>query len=418
MSRDPGKGRRAGRQIARWPFSESSVARLRRAMVTAGRVAGVRYWFPHIPLAAALAAIGCLVVWIVFSAQRTVLLSDFPKHLADFQPASMPFVLIGVAMLIMSVGLLFRSRFAWIIAIILTACLILSAAIHLYARHTGLVYYDALLLVALLISYRWFERSSVAAGTLFAVASALLLLIYAVFGSLYLGDQFAPPIKDPVTAFYYSIVTMSTVGYGDIIPKGAEAKLFAASVIILGLAVFATSLTAIAAPLVTRLTTRKERRVKHSGHFIVIGNTPLAYNAYREFKKRGHQVMFILPKAAESEDIEPDDLIIGDPNALETLLRADADQAEAVLAMRPDDSDNAFIVLAVRELKGHAKTVVAINDSKHMERIKLVQPDMVIAPEVLGGELLAMLLSGEPITGELVLQRFLHFDRLAQNRAT
>ncbi|MGH9652054.1 MAG: NAD-binding protein, partial [Bryobacteraceae bacterium] len=107
-----------------------------------------------------------------------------------------------------------------------------------------------------------------------------------------------------------------------------------------------------------------------------------------------------------------------DANALETLRKADADQAEAVLAMRSDDSDNAFIVLALRELKGHAKTVVAINDSKHMERIKLVQPDMVIAPEVLGGELLAMLLSGEPITGELVLQRFLHFDRFAQNRAT
>ncbi|MGH9653494.1 MAG: ion channel, partial [Bryobacteraceae bacterium] len=353
MNRDPGKGPPAGGQIARLPFSVGSMARLRRAMVTAGRVVGVRYWFPHIPLATALAAIGCLLLWIIFSSERAVLLSDFPKHIADFQPASMPFVLIGVAMLIMSVGLLFRSRFAWIIAIILTACLVLSAATHLYSRHTGLVYYDGLLLVALLISYRWFERSSVAAGTLFAVASALLLLIYAVFGSLYLGDQFAPPIKDPATAFYYSIVTMSTVGYGDIVPKAAEAKLFAASVIILGLAVFATSLTAIAAPLVTRLTTRKERRVKHSGHFIVIGNTPLAYNTYREFKKRGNAVVFILPKAPESEDIDAADLIIGDANALETLRKADADQAEAVLAMRSDDSDNAFIVLALRELKGH-----------------------------------------------------------------
>ena len=34
---------------------------------------------------------------------------------------------------------------------------------------------------------------------------------------------------------------------------------------------------------------------------------------------------------------------------------------------------DAFIVLAVKELQGKAKTVVAINDSKHMERIKLVQ---------------------------------------------
>jgi voltage-gated potassium channel len=60
----------------------------------------------------------------------------------------------------------------------------------------------------------------------------------------------------------------------------------------------------------------------------------------------------------------------------------------------------------VKELAGRAKTVVAINDSKHMERIKLVQPDIVIAPEVLGGELLAMVLSGEEITSDFVVERF------------
>ncbi|MGH9639289.1 MAG: hypothetical protein ACRD3Y_04465, partial [Bryobacteraceae bacterium] len=80
MNGDPGQDRRSGGQIARWRFSQSSMARLRRAMVTAGRVAGVRYWFPHIPLATALAAIGCLLLWIIFSSERAVLLSDFPKH--------------------------------------------------------------------------------------------------------------------------------------------------------------------------------------------------------------------------------------------------------------------------------------------------------------------------------------------------
>lgn len=418
MDGDSGKGWRPERKIVRGPLDASSVTRLRRAAVVAGRAARVQYWFPHIPLATALAWAGFLLLWIILSSQRAVLLSNFPKHIADFQPSSMPFVLIGVAMLIMSVGLLFRSRFAWIIAIVLTACLVLSATLHNHWQHPGFIYYDGILLLVLLLSYRWFGQSSIAAGTLFAVASALLLLIYAVFGSLYLGDQFSPPITDPVTAFYYSVVTMATVGYGDIVPKAPEARLFTASVIILGIAVFATSLTAIAAPLVTRLTTRKEKRVKHSGHFIVIGNTPLAYNTYREFKKRGNEVVFIVLKEPESGEIDPADLIIGDANALETLRKADADQAQAVIAMRPDDSDNAFIVLAVRELKGQAKTVVAINDSKHMERIKLVQPDMVIAPEVLGGELLAMLLSGEHITGDLVMQRFLHSDRLAPNRTS
>jgi len=365
-----------------------------------------RYWFPQIPLALALAWAGFLPLRHVFNRQSNVLLADFPRHILDFRPASMPYVLIGVAMLVMSVGLLFRSRFAWIVAIVLTSSLVLSAAIVGHGGVAGLISYNGVLLAALLASYAWFDRSSLAASTLFAITSALLLLIYAVFGSLYLGNQFSPPIKDPVTALYYSVVTMGTVGYGDITPRSADARLFTVSVIIFGLTVFATSVTAIAGPLIARLSAPKEKRMKRTNHFIVIGATPLAYNTYREFKKRNQPVVLVMPQAPTSGEIDPEDLIVGDANSLDTLRRAGADQAQAVLAMRADDSDNAFIVLAVKELKGRAKTVVAINDSKHMERIKLVQADVVIAPEVLGGELLAMVLTGETITSDFVLDRF------------
>lgn len=371
-----------------------------------GKWARARYWFPHIPLALALAGAGYLLLNLVFVAQRSVLLSDFPHHILDFRPASMPYVLIGVAMLVMSVGLLFRSRFAWIVAIVLTSSMVLSATIVGHGHRTGVISYDGFLLLALLLSYTRFNRTSLAAGTLFAVTSALLLLIYSVFGSLYLGDQFSPPIKDLVTSLYYSVVTLSTVGYGDIVPKTMNARFFAASVMVLGLAVFATSVTAIAGPMIARLSAPKEKRMKRTNHFIVIGATPLAYNTYREFKKRNQEVVLVMPQPPTGGDIDPEDLIVGDANSLETLRQACADQAQAVLAMRTDDSDNAFIVLAVRELQGKAKTVVAINDSKHMERIKLVQPDIVIAPEVLGGELLAMALSGEEITSDFVLDRF------------
>ncbi|MCR2479416.1 ion channel, partial [Salmonella enterica] len=85
---------------------------------------------------------------------------------------------------------------------------------------------------------------SVTAGSLFALVSIVSLLIYAVFGTLYLGDEFNPPIKDAATALYFSIVSMSTVGYGDITPHSNAARLFTASIIILGITVFATSISA------------------------------------------------------------------------------------------------------------------------------------------------------------------------------
>jgi voltage-gated potassium channel len=385
------------RQVRSWRFIETA----RRV----GQSVRARYWFPHIPLALAFAGAGYLQLRVVYALQRQVLLADFPHHIFDFRLAYMPYVLIGVAMVVMSVGLLFRSRFAWIVAIVLTSSTLLSAVIVGHGQRSGLISYDSLLLVALLLSYEWFRHTSLAAGTLFAVMSALLLLIYSVFGSLYLGNQFSPPINDLVTSLYFSVVTMGTVGYGDITPKTEEARLFAVSVIILGLAVFATSVTAIAGPIIARLSERKEKSMERTNHFVVIGGTPLAYNTYRELKKRKREVVLVMPQAPTSGDIDPEDLVVADTNSLETLRRAGADQAQAVVAMRADDSDNAFTVLAVRELKGKAKTVVAINDSKHMDRIKLVQPDIVIAPEVLGGELLAMILSGEEITREFVLDR-------------
>jgi len=396
-------------------FAATRLARFRRLCQQLERAARARYWFPQIPLALALAFAGLLLLWITFGAQALTLLSDFPSNLLKFSPASMPYLLIGIAMLIMSIGLLFRSRFAWIIALVLTVTTILIMLKFRHAAYPALAWYDGALLVVLLLARNTFDRSSLAAGTLFAITSSLLLLIYAVFGSLYLGSQFSPKITDLVTAFYYSVVTMATVGYGDITPKTAHARLFTISIIILGVTVFATSISAIVAPMVggslERIIKHKEEKVKRANHFIVVGATPLAYNTYRELKKRAQPVTFILPHAPDEAEVDPDDLVVGDPNSLDTLRKAGAEDAQAVLAMRADDSENAFISLAVKELKGRAKTVVVVNDSKHMERIKLVQPDLVIAPQVLGGELLAMALSGERITGDFLTGRFFHFDR-------
>lgn len=391
--------------------TDHRVDQLRRGARKVGRAVRAPYWFPHVPLAVGLAFAGFLLLAITFGSRFHGLISGFPEHVLSFPPASMPYLLIGVAMLIMSVGLIFRSRFAWIIGLVLTVATILIVLRFHHLRYPAAAWYDLVLLVLLLISFRAFDRSSLAAGTLFAITSALLLLIYAVFGSLYIGAQFSPPIRDLVTALYYSVVTMGTVGYGDIVPKTQHAELFTVSIIILGIAVFATSVSAVIGPLVAgnvqRFMSRKEKPMSRSDHFIVVGATPLAFNTYQELRKRKQTVTLILPQPAPDSGAAEADVIVGDANNLDVLRKASAQDAQAVLAMRNDDSENAFITLAVKELKGKAKTVVVVNDMKHMERVKLVQPDLVIAPQVLGGEMLAMALTGETITGEFILKRFL-----------
>lgn len=371
-------------------------------------------WFPHIPLCIGLAAAGLI---LLISAHDLRLLSagDLHRSVGEMMHGS-PVIwraALGVAMLTMSIGLLLRSRFSWVVSLLLTAATLLLALRFRHSTWSIAIYYDGLLLVSLLLAYRVFNRSSLAAGTVFAVVSGFMLLAYAVLGSYYLGAEFKPPIGDLVTAVYFSIVTMSTVGFGDITPQTSDARLFTVSIIILGITVFATSISAIIGPIIggslRRIINRKDKRMKRKDHYIIAGHSQLARNTYLELQKRHQPVTLIFARPPADNDYADADVIIGDPTSLDVLRQAGADEAHTILALRDDDSENAFTILAVKELGGKARTVAAVNDGKHINRVKSVHPDILIAPQVIGGEMLAMVLSGEAVTGETVIGRFLQF---------
>ncbi|MEO7937604.1 MAG: ion channel, partial [Burkholderiaceae bacterium] len=209
-------------------------------------------WFPHVPLALLLALGGFLLLNSDFGQTWRRYIDELAHGNFTLGPRLLPPLLLGGGMLTMALGLLLRSRIAWTMALLLVGT---AAASTLFSRQAGgvaLLAYFAALLAALLIAWREFDRSSVAASTLFALTSVAMLMMYATFGSYYLGADYKPPITDLVTALYYAMVTMSTVGYGDIAPTTPEAKLFTVSIIVLGVAVFATSLTAVIAPMVSR----------------------------------------------------------------------------------------------------------------------------------------------------------------------
>ena len=390
----------------------------RKAWDWVRRAVDTSHWFPHIPLGIGVALVGLSLLLAGLPGALELVHAQLAVQtirgmgIPGLAQSGLPIVVLGLAMLLTSIGLLLRSRFSWIVALslmVLTAAFAFHFSRSLYSTALG---WDVALLVALLVFHRAFNKSSLAAGTLFALASSLLLVIYAVFGTLYLGREFKPHIHSLSTALYYAVVTMSTVGYGDIVPATPHARLFTVSIIILGITVFATSLTAIVAPLISGSLQRivsEEKHMNRKDHFIIIGNTSLAYNTYRELQKRQKPVTLIFAQHPAPGDFEGADIVVGDANNLEVLQRAGAPQARAVLAMRADDSENAFIVLAVKELGGKVKTVAVINDGKNMDRVRRVQPDIMLAPQVLGGEILAMALSGESVSSDFVLDRLLKF---------
>lgn len=367
-------------------------------------------WFPHVPLALLLAVGGLWLLQADLGSHWDAFIVNLLHGQTNIPPSVLPPLLIGVGMLIMALGLLLRSRLAWIMALLLGVTGAISMFFGAHANGHLLLGYFILMLALLTMAWRQFDHSSITASTLFALTSVVMLVLYATFGTYYLGSEFKPHVTDLVTALYYSMVTMSTVGYGDITPQTAEAKLFAISVIVLGLTIFATSLTAVIAPMVSRSLQRivqhKGSGMKRENHFVVIGASPLANNTWRELARRGQAVTRIVRDAGALETTDNKiDVVVGDPGSTDILREAGVDKATAVLAMLDDDSENAFAILAARELGGQARTIAAVNDAHHLARIKLVQPDVVIAPQILGGELAAMLLCGEQVSSDYVMQR-------------
>jgi voltage-gated potassium channel len=394
---------------------------LRRIWLRVYRFARLDLWFPHVPLALAVGIAGALALLPTVEDYLQEYLHlqlnglfDSLHPLAAGVPElilrGVPSAIIGLLQIFIAVGLLGRSRLAWFAALLITFAQGTLAIFYSHQHWFSVpVLYVSILFIALVAARYSFQRSSLAAGTLFAIAATVILLSYGVLGSLILGQGFAPPIVSLPQAMYFTVVTMSTVGYGDILPKSDDARLFVISLIVLGISVFVTSFTAVVGPIVqsriSRIIEPRRKRMKRVNHFIITGEGALAHNTARELLARDKSVVMIVDD--DDKSFGDADIVIGDATDLEILRLAGATTADSVLALSDDDAENAFVILALRELNTEAKKIAAVSSRKNLERVRRVQPDMILAPNVFGGEVLAMALTEEKIDGESLLKRFL-----------
>ncbi len=370
-----------------------------------------RAWFPHAPVALVVVLLGLMNLGPVLHLVRIgVLATPLAIHRLTAEAwRSAPRIVAGFLLFGAAGGLLWRSRLSWTVALLLAAATLMLAWRSEAGVPQALTVFNGVVLLVLLLFQRDFDRSSLAAGTLFAIVSILLLLGYAVFGAFVLGRGFAPPVTTLTSALYFAVVTMSTVGYGDIVPKTADARFFVMSVIILGITVFATSISAVIVPAMTArmqdLMKGGGKRMTRKNHYVIVGATSLARNTCRELLARHLPVTVVVASAADAGAFGDADVLVGDASDADTLRTAGVPDATAVLALRDDDSENAFTVLAVKELNAATRTVAAVNHGKNMARMHHVRPDLVIAPQVMGGELLAMALNNEELDSDTVMRR-------------
>lgn len=359
----------------------------------------------------------CLVLlvahngYLMLSPVLTRVIHHLPEHTTTFhswqdtlsflEGMDIPRFMVGLALVCMALTLLMRTRIAWFSSVMLLLCIVL-VNLFLLKGHTSQVVYALITLAALLYYRRHFYRHSLGSTSVFAIISILSLIAYGMLGTLYLGDQFTPPVKDLPTAFYFVMVCMSTVGFGDISPHTTEARMFTLTVISLGITIFAASVASVAGSLIShnlqRLIKGRFSHVVRKNHYIVAGSSALAQSVTQGLTSTGGVVTVVCNTGNAGLYPSAQDVIEGDPSSTTTLEEAGAADARYIVALMDNDADNAFVVLAAKEAGGqNTKTIALVNDSQNMSKIKRVHPDGVLSLQQLGSDILVRTLNGDSV---------------------
>ena len=149
-------------------------------------------------------------------------------------------------------------------------------------------------------------------------------------------------------------------------------------------------------------------------HFIVCGHSILAVNTILQLNQRGQKVTVITNLPEDEANLLDQrlggnfDMILGDSNDSAILKKAGIDDCRAILALSDNDADNAFVVLSAKDLSKDVKTVLAVSDSKNLNKVKKVQPDIILSPQLFGSEILARILNGEEIDNNMLVSMLLN----------
>jgi voltage-gated potassium channel len=363
----------------------------------------VALW-PQCPLAVVLALVGILNILNGLSLPLTVLQRIRALNgLAEFLSAlgGTAQVILGLMLVLAGAGLLWRLVSAWTLSVLL---LVITVGVNVAQEQWGLsLGLQTILLGALLWSKPFFMHRTVLANIVFSLSSILAILAYGVFGSYLLGKGFRPEIHDLNTAFYFTIITLSTVGYGDIVPVTPETRWFVVSLLVIGLGVFASVIASALGPKISgelqRLFNPKEKNMQSKDHIILIGEGSIARNTAKELKKRGRTFVHIVT-AKSGSDVDGCQIIEGNATNDAVLQQAGIQHARMVIAAREDDGENAFIALGAKDLNPNVRVMALASSVLSIRRLKLARADLVFSPAAVGSRLLADLVEGNQIPPE------------------
>ncbi len=211
-------------------------------------------------------------------------------------------------------------------------------------------------------------------------------------------------------AFYWAIVTISTVGYGDISPQTTEGRVVAIALIISGLGALSFFTSIIVAAFNEKMYLLRENRtyaeLDHYHEFIIIcGFGRVGQEIAKQLKKDKTQFIVIDKNENNIKQAHHQNILAihDDASQNEVLLNAGINRgAIAILSTTGCDVSNVYITLTSRVLNPKIRIISRVNHDENIKKLQQAGADQVIQPFEIAG-LLAVEYLGQPVAFEAIL---------------
>ncbi|WP_435128062.1 NAD-binding protein [Halobaculum sp. D14] len=302
----------------------------------------------------------------------------------------------GFLLLVAAHGLRRGFRAAWLGSLLLLPLTGLQGVVQSTYLGVLLAVLSVASLLVLAANRGLFQRELDLTPTQWAAVAGLVgSLGYSTAGAYALNDQFTN-LNTLTDAVYFSVVTASTVGYGDVTPTSMLAKWFAMSALVLNVAAFAVALGVLFTPAIeARLTTALGRMTDSNldlleNHVLVLGHGELTEPLIEELAAAGVDFLIITPDETVARQLGEHDIDVftANPSDEEPLRRAHIESARAVVAATNNDAEDALAILTARELNPDVPIVAASTDRENVDKLRRAGADTVISPASIGGHLL------------------------------
>ena len=207
-----------------------------------------------------------------------------------------------------------------------------------------------------------------------------------------------------IDAFYMAVITISTVGFGEVEPLTPTGRLFISVMIIVNIGVVAYALATFSYYVIEgKLFEQMEhKRMQHrvnalKNHTIICGFGRYGREVVRHLiqQKRPFVIIDVSEEKFNLPEFENENLlyVVGDANRDNVLVEAGISRASSLITALNDDSDNLFIVLSAKELNAELQIVSRAHQARSRQKLRKAGANHVIMPEQIGGFYMATLIS-------------------------